>query len=76
MKKINLKKIFAKRITSVNYKTLNYIYVANFCAFASEKYMVRVCVGEGTRIDPFFHTDSTDGTDILLALLAGAMSHR
>ena len=37
MKKINLKKIFAKRITSVNYKTLNYIYVANFCAFASEK---------------------------------------
>jgi hypothetical protein len=37
LKKINLKKIFAKHITSVSSKALNYIYVANFCAFASEK---------------------------------------
>ena len=72
MKKNNLKKIFAKHITSVSSKALNYIYVANFCAFASEKYRVRVCVGEGTRIALFRHTDSTESTDILLALLAGA----
>lgn len=37
MKKNNLKKIIAKHITSVSSKTLNYIYIANFCAFASEK---------------------------------------
>ena len=55
---------------------INFVKLKKKCTFASEKYMVRVCVGEGTRIDPFFHTDSTDGTDILLALLAGAMSHR